>query len=887
MERTLHSSQNAEHLLKLTADTLILINQSGVCEDIYAQSDFWFLQENVLLGKNIFKMLPKHTLLKVYRSFQRVLKEKKKVSKNYRLDLKDDTYYFKCILQPYKDGVLCQYRDITKRNNIKLQLERANHELKEIQKVAQIGQWQYDNVDNIVHFKGYTGIMCQQEALQTVSLDVYVNELVVSEDRPQVQTWLENNLKGANPSSIGYRIKYKGSIYYLRLQTYLREEIGEGVFSFEGYVQNVTDIQRHRNDINVLTHAINNAKESIYAADKEGTMVFANRTFRQTHNVPDEVDLCNLKLYNIVGDVQSLEEWVERYSKIKSGEFVEFRAYDPIKQNPDILAYEGTLYNVTTDEGISTYWSFAHDISERLRFESHIKCLNSIMDTVMENLPAGIVVKDIENEFRYLYRNSESYNREIESSIKDAIGKNDFFFFPKEIAERKLAEDMSIVQSGQVVHRIEERKDKNGNVLILDKRKLKVDGKDFAPVIISIEWDITEMELMRRELEIAKEKAEKSDKLKSAFLANMSHEIRTPLNAIIGFSRIISECDDKDERSSYYEIIDANNERLLQLINEILDLSKIESGVMEFTYSRMQLYKLCQEIFYAHTFRQPEGVELIFEPSDKLLSIESDKNRLFQVLSNLIGNASKFTTNGSISYGYVQKGDKVHFHVRDTGTGIAENKLRTVFERFVKLDDNVQGTGLGLSICKSIIERLGGEINVKSELGVGTEFYFWVPLCSNECNNNDIANNLPNNEVYSNDNAKFQEEDLQNKKAIESSDKSKTVLVAEDIDNNYKLLKLMFNDRFNLIRATNGMDAVTMFDEYKPDLILMDLNMPQLNGIEATKIIRQSSEDVIVIAQSAYAFDENIKEAIDAGCNDFITKPIAKEALEEIITKYL
>ena len=158
---------------------------------------------------------------------------------------------------------------------------------------------------------------------------------------------------------------------------------------------------------------------------------------------------------------------------------------------------------------------------------------------------------------------------------------------------------------------------------------------------------------------------------------------------------------------------------------------------------------------------------MIFEPSDKLLSIESDKNRLFQVLSNLIGNASKFTTNGSISYGYVQKGDKVHFHVRDTGTGIAENKLRTVFERFVKLDDNVQGTGLGLSICKSIIERLGGEINVKSELGVGTEFYFWVPLCSNECNNNDIENNIPKKEVDCKDNAKVQEEDLKNKKAIE------------------------------------------------------------------------------------------------------------------------
>ena len=212
---------------------------------------------------------------------------------------------------------------------------------------------------------------------------------------------------------------------------------------------------------------------------------------------------------------------------------------------------------------------------------------------------------------------------------------------------------------------------------------------------------------MRRELIESKEKAETSDKLKSAFLANMSHEIRTPLNAIVGFSRIISESDNAEERREYYEIVDANNERLLQLINEILDLSKIESGIVEFTYGPVRLHTLCKEIHDAHVFRTPQGVKLIYEPSENGLVIETDKNRVFQVFSNLIGNAFKFTTEGSVSYGYKQEGERVVFYVKDTGLGIEPEKLGRVFQRFAKLNNFAQGTGLGLSICKTIIERLG------------------------------------------------------------------------------------------------------------------------------------------------------------------------------------
>lgn len=898
MDRILHDVDNAHKILQLTSDTLILVDKNGTCLDIDPHSDLWFLQEDRLLGKNLFNLLPDHTFQKLLPDFRRVTQQGITVNRNYRLPLEGgETYYFKCIMQPYDgDKVLCQYRDITARSNVKLQLERTNYELKEIQKAAQIGQWKYSSRERTFYYRGYNGIVCTEEERSINFQDYY--ETILSEDLPAVNTWMEANRRELLKEYIEYRILLEGQVYYMRQQCYLRNEEEDGNIVLEGYIQNITDIQRKRNDINTLTHAINNAKESVYAARRDGTLIFANRQFRLNHRIAEQADLSLIRVFDVVGDMTCIEDWEERYRSIREGQTLNFLAYQPLKHDKNTLAFEGTMYSVTTDDGEETFWSFTHDISERIRYESQIKRFNRIMDTTMENIPAGIVVKDIENDFRYIYRNRESYNRDISS--ENAIGMNDFDYYPPEMAQQKRKEDMEIAATGKGMHWIMEGKDKNGNLLILDKQKIMVESEDFSPIIVSIEWDITQLELMRRELIESKEKAETSDKLKSAFLANMSHEIRTPLNAIVGFSRIISESDNAEERREYYEIVDANNERLLQLINEILDLSKIESGIVEFTYGPVRLHTLCKEIHDAHVFRCPQGVELRFDSPDEALSIHSDKNWIFQVFSNLIGNAFKFTTEGSVSYGYKQEGERVVFYVKDTGLGIEPEKLGKVFQRFAKLNNFAQGTGLGLSICKTIIERLGGEIAVSSEVGTGTTFTFWLPL-ENVIQDTETGTNshLPGEAVGTQpsevlpakedtprpkEETTEKEEDLQ-ATAVETE--KATILIAEDTDSNFDLLNAILGRKYRLVRARDGMEAVTMYDEVNPDLILMDIKMPNLDGLEATRIIRQLSAEVPIIAQSAYAYEHDRNAAEEAGCNDFISKPIAQEKLKEKIKKWL
>ena len=891
MNRILHDVDNAHKILQLTSDTLIWVDKNGTCLDIDPHSDLWFLQEDRLLGENLFNLLPDHTFQKLLPDFRRVTQQGITVNRNYRLPLEGgETYYFKCIMQPYDgDKVLCQYRDITARSNVKLQLERTNYELKEIQKAAQIGQWKYSSREKTFYYRGYNGIVCTEEERSINFQDYY--ETILSEDLPAVNTWMEANRRELLKEYIEYRILLEGQVYYMRQQCYLRNEEEDGNIVLEGYIQNITDIQRKRNDINTLTHAINNAKESVYAARRDGTLIFANRQFRLNHRIAEQADLSQIRVFDVVGDMTCIEDWEERYHSIREGQTLNFLAYHPLKHDKNTLAFEGTMYSVTTDDGEETFWSFTHDISERIRYESQIKRFNRIMDTTMENIPAGIVVKDIENDFRYIYRNRESYNRDISS--ENAIGMNDFDYYPPEMAQQKRKEDMEIAATGKGMHWIMEGKDKNGNLLILDKQKIMVESEDFSPIIVSIEWDITQLELMRRELIESKEKAETSDKLKSAFLANMSHEIRTPLNAIVGFSRIISESDNAEERREYYEIVDANNERLLQLINEILDLSKIESGIVEFTYGPVRLHTLCKEIHDAHVFRCPQGVELRFDSPDEALSIHSDKNRIFQVFSNLIGNAFKFTTEGSVSYGYKQEGERVVFYVKDTGLGIEPEKLGRVFQRFAKLNNFAQGTGLGLSICKTIIERLGGEIAVSSEVGTGTTFTFWLPL-ENVIQDTETGTNShlpgeavgtqPSEVLPAKEETTEKEEDL---RATAAGTEKATILIAEDTDSNFDLLNAILGRKYHLVRAKDGMEAVTMYDEVNPDLILMDIKMPNLDGLEATRIIRQLSAEVPIIAQSAYAYEHDRNAAEEAGCNDFISKPIAQEKLKEKIKKWL
>lgn len=494
-----------------------------------------------------------------------------------------------------------------------------------------------------------------------------------------------------------------------------------------------------------------------------------------------------------------------------------------------------------------------------------------LLEGILDNLPIAAKVKDVNDGMRYTFWNKKAEEL-FECSAREAIGKTDFETMP-EAAALIRKEDEELVKTGipqEGIRRFFTKKNEerftfqNNNFIKLS------DGRKW---IVYTAWDITDLKIMERKLRLAKEEAEESNRIKSAFLANMSHEIRTPLNAIVGFSHLIAESDDAEERKTYYNIVNANNERLLQLINEILDLSKIESGTIEFSFGPASLHNLCREVYDAHIFRTPQGVSLVYEPSDESLVIETDKNRVFQVISNLIGNAVKFTKEGSISYGYKLVDNQIVFHVTDTGTGIEPEKVGRVFERFAKLNNHAQGTGLGLSICKSIVERLGGKISVSSEFGKGTTFTFTLPYT--------VA------ESVSVDSEKKNDDETSGGMSSAVNTRHACILVAEDTDSNFDLLEAILGKEHRIIRAHDGMEVVTMFDEVKPDLILMDIKMPNLDGLEATKIIRELSATVPIIAQSAFAYEQDRKAAKEAGCNDFIAKPIADDKLKAMIHKWL
>lgn len=263
--------------------------------------------------------------------------------------------------------------------------------------------------------------------------------------------------------------------------------------------------------------------------------------------------------------------------------------------------------------------------------------------------------------------------------------------------------------------------------------RVNVMVRDFRPEdgiidMVCVNYDITELKETERKLIAARDKAEELDRLKSAFLANMSHEIRTPLNAIVGFSSLLTETEDMKDRKQYMAIVQENTELLLQLISDILDLSKMESGAFEFVKSDTDVNLLCSEIIRSLRMKVPAGVELVFEECLPGCHVWADKNRLNQVISNFINNALKFTFSGSITLGYYRQTDGyLRFYVRDTGMGIPKNKIKTVFDRFVKLNSFVRGTGLGLSICKSLVEQMGGTIGVESEEGEGSCFWFTYP----------------------------------------------------------------------------------------------------------------------------------------------------------------
>ena len=406
-----------------------------------------------------------------------------------------------------------------------------------------------------------------------------------------------------------------------------------------------------------------------------------------------------------------------------------------------------------------------------------------------------------------------------------------------------------------------------------------IDENNEIKQFVAIKEDVTNIKQMVKDLEIAKQKAEESDRLKTIFLANMSHEIRTPLNGILGFSSIITSgmCDN-DQLEKYGKIIENSGHRLMTVIDDIIDISMIQSNQLKIEKKEFDLNELLEEIYILYKNQKSlklENIEFEMEtgltPANR--NIISDKNRIYQILKNLLDNAFKFTESGHIRFGCYDRTDsEIVVYVEDTGIGIEEDKISLIFEIFRQVEEGnsrkYDGSGLGLAITSGIIEKLGGRIAVKSEINKGTTFYVTLPR---------------NGKTHPKINDINKRRADMNGKEV----KFRKIVSFEDDKTSSQYLKIVVNMLgYELTNFENAKEGIDYLRKNKADLILMDAQLPGMNGYDATQVIKSEMPEIPIIMQSAFAMKRDEEKAIQAGCDDYLTKPVSMNNLRQKLEKF-
>ena len=692
---------------------------------------------------------------------------------------------------------------------------------------------------------------------------MYMREMVPPEAYQNIHSNMRQAVSTGAVSTAHHELDFNGEHHHYENRIFPLDE--EYVLIM---CRDITERVTTQRQLEVFKSVLDKVSDSILAVSEDGTLVYANKQFIEEYGVTQQMG--TQKIYDLPVSMTTKEAWERRLQEIRDndGTFAYRAAYMRKGEDKERMHQVSTFLIRENNEELT--WFFTQDITDVIKKQDELRELNLLLDGILNNIPVYLFVKDPENDFRYLYWNKAFADHSGIPASK-AIGHTDYEVFPSHgDAEKFRKDDLELLQTHKRIDMQETYLSATGKARIVQTLKALVPMEGRKPLLIGISWDITNLQNIEQELIKARIKAEQSDRLKSAFLANMSHEIRTPLNAIVGFSQLLPAAETAEEKKLYSGIINQNSDILLQLINDILDLSKIEAGTLEYIKRPMNLGEVCRTIYAVHKERVKEGVTLVFDNEDENLFIEGDQNRIMQVITNFLTNASKFTYAGEIRLGFERTDKNIRVYVKDTGIGIEPEKVDHVFERFVKLNSFAQGTGLGLSICQMIIEKIGGEIGVTSELGKGSTFYFTIPY--------EEAGEL--GEIFKMSKTESKGNTVNRVQQI------KKILVAEDVESNFILLKNLIGREYTLLWAKDGVEAIEMYKQYQPDLILMDIKMPRMDGLEATHIIRSYSKEVPIIALTAYAFETDKELALEMGCNDFVTKPVSKEALEKALEKF-
>ncbi|MFA5012543.1 MAG: PAS domain S-box protein [Ignavibacteria bacterium] len=775
------------------------------------------LNSKDIVGKTVLEVLPNLEKKWIERYGKVALTEEPIYFEDYAEEL--DKHYEVKAFSPLKNQFVTIISDITARKNAEIELIKEKEKVEETEKQFRI---LFENSPDIVALTDINGVFLDINRVTPGNkkeeiLGTNIKDILTPEDKRDCDEAIKRALETGLPQTYEPRMKNPAGIYEYwnnRISAIRREN--EEVL----LVINFTNVTEQKK----IEEEILNAKELSEANE----IILRNQT--------EEIILNNERLESLLK--------ISQFQTSSNQELLDFALEEAIQLTRSKIGYI-YFYNGTTRQFTLNTWS--KDVMSECNVENQ--------GTIYDLDSTGCWGEAVRQRRSIILNDYEAENELKQGTPEGHVKLKKFLTIPVIV-------DNEIVAVAGVAN-------KETDYDSPDERQLKL--------LMDNVWKISERLKLIENLKSAKQKAEESDKLKSAFLANMSHEIRTPMNGILGFLDLLKEPSlSEDSKSEYIKIVNQSGERLLNTINDIIEISKIEAGQLQLSFSDVNISEIME--YHYQFFKQQandKGIELrITEQIQKEESIIiSDKHKIDGILTNLIKNAIKFTSKGFIEFGNYVKENSLIFFVRDTGFGIPAEKVDAIFGRFVQGDlspytRSYEGSGLGLSIVKAYIELLNGKIWVESKLHEGSIFYFSLPY-------NPVSQTIT-----------ISEPSEPIKYAFQKSDK---ILIAEDDDVSYEYIeKILSKEGLIIMRAANGEEAVNKAKGRNDiSLILMDIKMPIMNGIDATKEIRKFNKDIPIIAQTAYAMIEDRRNALVAGCTDYISKPLSRTLLIYKLNNYL
>lgn len=771
--------------------------------------------------------------------------------------------------------------DITEKVKSENALEESLIDLKLAQRIAKVGNWKYnpENHKLVWSEELYTIFNCNPESgpLSISAHEQYFSE----EDFMEFRNLTLRAVKSGIPFELQAKIFLPDKTEkWLEVLCKPAQKAGPNGHYLRGTIQDITfskNVEEELNNTNkLLRTVIDLIPDSIYMKDAGFRKLVANTGDAKHCGVNDVNEIIG-KTDHELYPKEIADDYLQDDKKVieQGEEIINREEILPDGENKRwVLTTKVPLKNDKNE--IIGLVGIGRDITKLREQESQRR----LFQQTIEQSPLSVMITNKHGKIKYInagFSKITGYTKDEVTGKTPKIlqsGKHDRSFY---------SQLWKTIKAGKNWHGELQNKKKDGTFYWESAVIAPVmDEKNEISHFVSVNEDITEKKQMIKDLEIAKDKAEESDKLKSLFLANMSHEIRTPLNGILGFSNVICNgaVEEQDKLKYYGTIIDNCGQRLVTVIDDIIDISMIQSNQLKIERETFKLNELLQEIFVLYKSQKAEQLSnLSFKvklcENQKHQQLYSDKNRLFQVLKNLLDNAFKFTNEGHINFGCLESNDEeLILFVEDTGIGIEKSKSKVIFESFRQAEEGnsrkYDGSGLGLAITSGILERLGGKVWIQSEVGKGSTFFVSVPREAKHVTKAIHSENRVSEPVNGNGHSK------------------KRILSFEDDNASVEYLKSVANSMgCEIVNFMQAGDGIEFLKKNPVDLILMDVQLPQMNGYEATRQIKNEFPDIPVIIQTAYVMKGDKEKALEAGCDDYLAKPVRLKVLREKIREYL